>query len=213
MTKTARPTVLFIHGMGRSSLSAWPMLRELSRNGFITQRFDYFVSLSSFAQIKSRLKQRIVDLATAGDYILVGHSLGGVLIRAALNDLPVSVRLPRHVYLLGSPMRSSLLAKKLRPNPLFRLLTGDCGALLGSDKRMQMIGSLTTPTSAIIGARTIALTRRIFQQQPNDGVVTQYETSASWFQHEIELPLIHSVLPSSTQIARLISADFSNATE
>ncbi len=213
MTKTARPTVLFIHGMGRSSLSAWPMLRELRRNGFITQRFDYFVSFSSFAEIKSRLKQRIVDLATAGDYILVGHSLGGVLIRAALNDLPLSVRLPRHVYLLGSPMRSSLLAKKLGSNPLFRLLTGDCGALLGSDKRMQMIGSLTTPTSAIIGARTIALTRPIFQQQPNDGVVTHYETSASWFQHEIELPLIHSVLPSSTQIARLISAEFSNATK
>lgn len=180
------------------------MLKTLRRHGFVTHSFDYWVSMKTFGQIKMRLKKRIIQLAERGYYQLIGHSLGGVLIRAALNELSPTVRRPTHVYLLGSPMRASTLAQRLQSNPLFRLLTGDCGAMLGSEKRMQEIARIDIPTTAVIGTKSIALTRRWFTQQPNDGVVSHQETYADWLHQEIQVPLIHSVLPFSQSIAELI---------
>ena len=63
--------------------------------------------------------------------MVVGHSLGGVLLRAALNSLPPAVRRPRHLFLLGSPVQPSRFAQKLGANPVYRGLAGDCGHRLG----------------------------------------------------------------------------------
>ena len=124
--------VLFVHGMGRSPLSAWPMLLHLKRAGLKTATFGYAVSLEDFHAIKKRLAAKILALAAQGDYVLIGHSLGGVLLRAALNTLPSGTRLPRHLFLLGSPQQPARLAQKLHKNPVYRAFTRDCGQLLGS---------------------------------------------------------------------------------
>ena len=75
---------LFVHGMGRSPLSGWPLLRRLRGAGLETQTFGYAVTIHGFSAIVERLSARIEKLARQGDYILIGHSLGGVLLRAAL---------------------------------------------------------------------------------------------------------------------------------
>ncbi|WP_265949935.1 esterase/lipase family protein [Dechloromonas sp. A34] len=79
---------LFVHGMGRSPLSGWPLLRQLQRAGLKTATFGYLVSVDDFSSITARLVSRIEQLAAGGDYILIGHSLGGVLLRAAVGALP-----------------------------------------------------------------------------------------------------------------------------
>ena len=98
---------LFVHGMGRSPLSGWRLLRQLQRAGLKTSSFGYSVSLEDFAGIRRRLESRLSLLAERGDYVLIGHSLGGVLLRAAVNGLPPGTRRPRHLFLLGSPLRGS----------------------------------------------------------------------------------------------------------
>ena len=124
--------VLFVHGMGRSPLSSWPLLRELRRNGFNTYSFSYFVSAETFVEIQARLQQQIGELAKQGDYLVIGHSLGGVLLRAALNGIDAKILRPKHLFLLGSPTSSSVLARKISTNFLFKLITQDCGQLLAS---------------------------------------------------------------------------------
>ena len=79
---------LFVHGMGRSPLSGWPMLRQLRAAGWQTAHFGYMASLQSFDAIAQRLSRRIASTAAQGAYVLIGHSLGGVLIRAAFARLP-----------------------------------------------------------------------------------------------------------------------------
>jgi len=96
---------LFIHGMGRSPLSGWPMLQRLRRAGLKTPCFGYSANLDDFSDIVDRLASRMEKLAAEGDYVLIAHSLGGVLLRAALQSLPAATRQPRHVFLLGSPLR------------------------------------------------------------------------------------------------------------
>ena len=198
--------VLFVHGMGRSPLSGWPMLRELRRRGCTPATFGYMVALESFDAITRRLADRLSKLASQGEYVVVGHSLGGVLLRAALGDLPPSMRQPTHVFLLGSPLRPSSLARRLAVNPVFRALTQDCGALLRSDERMATIRPLVAPATGIAGIRSIRLTDGYFAGESNDGVVSVPEVSAPWLTDQVLVPIVHALLPSSRQVAGIVLA-------
>ena len=147
MRPDPRPRIeaLFVHGMGRSPLSGWPMLQQLRRAGVETSTFGYVAGMESFSRITERLASRLLALAERGEYVLVGHSLGGVLLRAALKSMPAGTRQPRHVFLLGSPVEASRLAQRLRANLAYRLLTGECGQLLGSTNWMRRARSGAGP--------------------------------------------------------------------
>ncbi len=194
---------LYAHGMGRTPYSGRVMMRMLKKNGFDSRTFAYVVTFESFQSIKARLKKRIIQIAAQDDYIVIGHSLGGVLLRAALNDLP-EVKKPAHAFLLGSPISPSTIAKSLQNNFLYRLITQDCGQLLASSARMEGIGPMPAPTTAIVGNKTFPLTRHFFNGQANDGVVSEQETHADWFNQIFHVPVLHSWLPQNEPVARII---------
>jgi pimeloyl-ACP methyl ester carboxylesterase len=196
--------VLFVHGMGRTPLSGWPLLRRLRQEGFQTTTFGYTTVFEDFNSIKLRLISKISKIAGDESYILIGHSLGGVLIRAALNALPPHVKRPRHVFLLGSPIQASRLAVRLKNNLVFRAFTGDCGQLLASQARMNEIGSLSETTTSIAGVRGFANKRGPFYNEPNDGVVSVAEVSAPWLLNQKQVPVVHTLLPASSKVAELI---------
>lgn len=198
---------LFVHGMGRTPLSGWRLLRHLRRAGFKTTTFGYAVAFNNFDAIVARLRAQIVLLAATDDYIVIGHSLGGVLLRAALDSLPPDTTLPRHVYLLGSPVLPSRIATCLQRNWLFRMLTRDCGQLLGSVDRMNAIGPPAVPATGIVGTRGIANLFGIFGDEVNDGLVSVSEVSAPWLTHCVEVPVFHTLLPSSALVADIILHD------
>ncbi len=189
--------------MGRSPLSGWPMLRRLRRAGFSTTVFGYLAALESFASIVHRLRDRIQQIAHAGPYIVVGHSLGGVLLRAAIGELPSSI-MPSHIYLLGSPITTSRLAIKLRANPVFKAFAGDCGQLLASEERMKRVASVNGPVTAIVGVRGFTGANSPFGFEANDGVVAVSEASAEWLTSKVELPVMHTFLPASSSVANII---------
>lgn len=204
MPKGQELHALFVHGMGRSPLSGWRLLRRLKGAGLKTQTFGYAVTIHGFSAIAERLAARIEQLARQGEYILIGHSLGGVLIRAALAELHVSVPQPRHLFLLGSPIQPARLARRLRSNPVFRTLTGDCGQLLGSSERMREIKAPSVPVTAVIGTRAAPRALGLFGSEPNDGIVSASETFANWIEDRVEIPVVHTLLPSSLEAADAI---------
>ena len=196
---------LFVHGLGRTPLSSWPLLLQLRRAGFATDTFGYFAAAQSFTQIQERLTAKITALAARDDgYVLIGHSLGGVLIRAAVNALPPGTPQPSHVFLLGSPIRASRLAQKLQNNLAFRVVSGDCGQLLGSENRMQEIHALSAPTTSIVGDRGIAATHGPFAGEANDSIVSVSEATADWFTAQVRIPCIHTLLPASRRVGKII---------
>ncbi|MDQ3117948.1 MAG: alpha/beta hydrolase, partial [Verrucomicrobiota bacterium] len=79
--------VLFVHGMGRSPASGWWLLRQLRRAGLRTSSFGYSVSRESFAKVVNRLVARLHSLLEGEELVLIGHSLGGILLREALCSL------------------------------------------------------------------------------------------------------------------------------
>tara|TARA_B100001105_G_scaffold192295_1_gene156345 strand:+ start:233 stop:868 length:636 start_codon:yes stop_codon:yes gene_type:complete len=192
---------LFVHGMGRSPLSGWPMLRQLGRVGIQVQTFGYSAAVEDFASVVRRLSVRLNDIADRGDYIVIGHSLGGVLLRAALAPSACKAKQPTRAFLLGSPIAASRWASRLSGNLVFRLATGDCGQLLASPARMSAIGAIDAPTTAIIGTKGITWKQSPFRGEPNDGIVSVSEVSAPWFESQLEVPVFHSWLPASQCVA------------
>ncbi|HTB68095.1 MAG TPA: alpha/beta fold hydrolase [Steroidobacteraceae bacterium] len=195
---------LFVHGMGRSPISGWALLRRLRRAGLDTHTFGHMVSSESFADIVARLARRLTQIAAGGDYVLIGHSLGGVLLREALRTLPRTVRLPTRLFLLGSPVRVSTIAARMASNPLYRLLTGDSGLMLGSAQRMGDIGVPAVPVTAVVGVKGWSLVAGFLPSEINDGVVTVSEASAPWLTDVVKVPVTHTFLPSDTRVTAVI---------
>lgn len=197
---------LFVHGMGRSPLSGWRMLLRLRAAGIKTHTLGYVATFQNFESIRQRLVAHVRTLASQGEYVLIGHSLGGVLIRAAIAALPPEINPPRQIFLLGSPIQASLYAMKLQRNGLFRLLAGDCGQCLASPIRMADIGAVDVPTTSIVGVAGWRGWPSPFKGELNDGIVSISETHADWISEEIRLPMWHTYLPSKKQIADIILA-------
>jgi pimeloyl-ACP methyl ester carboxylesterase len=195
---------LFVHGMGRSPLSGWPLLWRLKRAGLRPHAFGYAVTASDFSTIADRLVDRMEELARHGHYIVIGHSLGGLLLREAIARLPPNAVKPRHLFLLGSPVQAARLAQGLRHNPIFRTLTRDCGQLLGSGQRMREIKPIGVAVTAVTGIRGAPKPWALFAGEANDGIVSASETAAEWITDRVELPLVHTLLPSSPRVADAI---------
>jgi len=196
--------VLFVHGMGRSSVSGWPMLRQFKKAGLKTSTFDYVVSIQRFDQIAARLALQISSLTAQDEVVLIGHSLGGVLLRAAINALPEGARPPQALFLLGSPMHSAQLARRLGRSRVYRLLTGDCGQLLASPPRMAAVSSAPIPTMGFVGINGPRGKLSPFGDELNDGVVSVTEVAADWMQDCVQVSILHTLMPSSRQIAQMI---------
>lgn len=182
------------------------MLRRLRRAGLQTSTFAYTVTFEDFSAIRERLAApRIEALAAAqAAYVLVGHSLGGVLLRAAMNTLPADVRLPQQVYLLGSPVQPARMAHRLMDNVFYRAIAGDCGQLLGSEVRMAGVGSIPVPTMSIAGVRGLPFSGGAFGEDENDGVVSLSEVQAPWISVHVSIPVVHTLLPSSQHVSDTI---------
>jgi pimeloyl-ACP methyl ester carboxylesterase len=196
--------VLFVHGMGRSGLSGWPLLRRLKEAGFDTSTFGYMTSRETFAEIVQRLTATLSARLEGDELVVIGHSLGGVLLRAALSQLPINAKQPRHLFLLGSPQRSAHLARTFGKSPVFRVLTRDCGRLLGSDERMTAVPAVSIATTSIVGVSGPTGRFSPFKHSANDGVVSVSEVSADWLQDQVFVPILHTVMPSSRHIATMI---------
>src|SRR5262245_47294186 len=164
--------------MGRSQASGWPLLWQLKRAGLATSAFGYAVSREDFDAITVRLVAKIRLLAMHDDYVLIGHSLGGVLLRAAVNRLPGEMRPAQRMFLLGSPLQPARLGQRFYAHPIYRLFTRDCGQLLGSATRMAAIGAVNVPTTSIAGTRGPAAQHGPFGGELNDGVLTVSEVTA-----------------------------------
>lgn len=195
---------LFIHGLARTPLSGIKLMHALRMRGIPTEGFGYLAALESVEGIRQRLYKRIVTMAARGEYVLIGHSLGGVLARIALSNLPEGTRLPKRIFLIASPTHSPRLARKLQNNPAFRFLTGDCGQLLASEERMDAIGAPPVPVTSIVG--NIGLKGRFspFADEDNDGILSITESHAPWISEELPVTSVHTWLPMTDEVAQLI---------
>lgn len=174
---------------------------RLRRAGFDTASFAYVAALEKFLPCCERLRCFIQPRWSRGllvrPYVVIGHSLGTVLLRSVLPQLG---RAPAACFLIAPPTCACTLARCLAPRLPYRLLTGEMGGLLACTDFMR---SLPLPTCAAwIYAGTAGPRARWYPlaDEPNDGILKLSETRLGHLPL-IEVPACHTYLMNGRALA------------
>ena len=201
------PSLVLLHGLGRTRLSMWRLSRRAARRGFTVHNVGYPSRRAVVAAHAARVGSRLAALAEAeGPLDAVTHSLGGIVLRAAVAGgwLPASAL--GRVVMLAPPNAGSELADVLSRTPLFRLAVGPAGPQLGTGANgiPMALPPVTFEAGVIAGARGInPLFARAFSG-PNDGKVSVERAAVAGMRDFVAIPCGHTFIMDRPDVVRQI---------
>ena len=194
--------IILIHGQARTPLAMSMLAYRLHRDGHTIRFFSYAAFCQTFESITRRFVRTVRFEVAEHPYVIISHSLGGIIARAslpALSDTP-----PQHLVMLAPPNQPPLLGKMVQSNPLYRVLTQDCGQRLDYDAFYKHLPVPTVPTTIIAGTAGPRGRFSPFGEQLNDGVVSVCETELG-LGFEVKLvPALHTFIMNSAQVTNMI---------
>ena len=202
MTNGHALTVL-VHGLWMHGVVMELQRHYLARSGFDAVCYSYPSMRSTLTENAERLAQFAHSLGTSHIH-WAGHSLGGLLI---LHLLAREARLPPgRVVLLGVPYQDSQARRALATSRLGASLLGHS---LGEWLTIAKPGNFPGRQIGVIaGSLSRGLGRMVARglPVPNDGVVAVAETEMTAACDSIVLPVSHSGMLFSRQVAHQTSA-------
>ncbi|MBI4988231.1 MAG: alpha/beta fold hydrolase [Rhodocyclales bacterium] len=188
---------ILVHGMGRTPAAMLVLAARLRAAGLRSDLFAYSAALEGWEGCVGRLRGFIDRRAAGTDFVVVGHSLGAVLLRAAL---PRLARPPVACFLLAPPTQASLAARRFAPRRLYRLLTGEMGQKLASQPFMDALPLPAVPTRIYAGTGGPRGRHAFFGSEPNDGVLAVAETRLADIPLQT-VPSLHTFIMNSRAVA------------
>lgn len=184
--------VVLLHGITRSSKSFEPLQRELKKQGYLVFSVDYPSTQITIQQAASNLQQVLKSLEGIETLSLVGHSMGGLVIRAWTEDYEDS-RLDR-VIMLGTPNQGAEMADFLKAFLPYQWVMGKAGQQLGTDKQSApaLLPAPRVPFGIIAGGRgeqTIGYNPLL--PGDNDGTVTVASAHLEGESDFLRIPCLH----------------------
>lgn len=152
---------------------------RLRRAGYTTTAFGYHTVVEDLEAMSARLvttirRKLVEDGNPDGPYAIVGHSLGCIITRQALPDLPAGCS---HFVMLAPPNQPPILARKFKRNLFFRALTRDAGRKLADPEFYDQLPEPSEiPTLIIAGTAGPSANWLPFHGEVNDGIVSLTET-------------------------------------
>ena len=191
--------ILLVHGLGRTPLSLFGLAAWLRRSGHHTRFFGYSPTFEQFPSIVQRLVRRLQNLARFKQPVgLIGHSLGGILLRLALAKV-TELKVHRFI-MLGTPNRSPRMARLAWKWRAFRLLAKSCGHFLATPSEYSQLGKITVPHTVFAGTSGPRGRLSPFDTEPNDGLVAVSETSIDSSTEVVQLPVWHSFMMDAVSV-------------
>jgi pimeloyl-ACP methyl ester carboxylesterase len=170
------PSLILLHGLGRTRWSLWPVAREATRRGYRVHNLGYPSRRAPIEQLAEDVGRRVTVVATdAGPVDVVTHSMGGIIVRAAVAAGALRPELVRRVVMLAPPNHGSELADRLREFTIFRLATGPAGQQIGTGEHSVPLRLPAPPfeVGIIAGRRNDnPVFSRILDGMESDGKVT-----------------------------------------
>jgi pimeloyl-ACP methyl ester carboxylesterase len=202
MTTEASEMVLLLHGLWMNGFVMQYLAHALRGEGFAAQTFTYRSVRDCLDAHLSRLARRIASLGAERIH-LVGHSTGGLVVLRYLQRSP-DKRIARTV-LLGAPVAGCRAAAGLARHPGGDLFLGKSLSIwreavdVSLDPRFDV--------GVIAGTSPFGL-GRLFTRLPgrNDGVVCVDETRLPGMRDHLALPVGHTAMLVSPQVARQTAA-------
>ncbi|MEM8810050.1 MAG: alpha/beta hydrolase [Cyanobacteria bacterium P01_G01_bin.38] len=194
--------VILIHGLGRTPLSLLGLAGHLRRQGLGTQQFGYVPFAETYEQIVHRLISLLQKQSKQGEYCIVAHSLGSIILRSALGL--TFVQPPQHIVMLGPPNQPPRLASYAWRVPPFRWFSRDCGLNLASPDFYAQLPPPPVPYTIIAGTKGPRGIFSPFGKDVNDGIVALDETRITANDCVIELPVIHTFMMNSQAVKQQV---------
>lgn len=196
-TRSQNPeAVVLMHGLWLTGASLYFLARHLRRCGFRVHTFTY-------ASVRKDLRANAADLQAfvarldAPVVHFVGHSLGGIVIRALFHYFPQQP--PGRIVTLATPHGGSHIGERIARSRLGR-------RVLGASVR-QLLARV--PQGWALPPRDIGVIRgtvpiglgRLFSNRhgPSDGLLTLDEAALPGATDSIALRLAHSAMPFARQ--------------
>ncbi len=178
------------------------LAKFLERSGFDVLNLNYPSTRHDLEALAGLIHPRIAEFVSAGSgkVHFVGHSMGGLLIRAYLRKHR-PVRLGR-VVMVGTPNGGSEVADLLKDFFFYRKLYGPAGQQLVTDQQSfaHILGGIDFELGVIAGNRSIdPISSRIIGK-PNDGKVSIESVYVKGASDTITLPANHAFFPSNRRM-------------
>jgi hypothetical protein len=190
--------LLLVHGMGRTPLSLARLARFLRREGHRVERMGYVAAIESFESMRARARRRLEVMARAGEpYAVLGHSLGGLALRAGIGGLAPA---PQHLVMLATPNQPPRLARRLHRFWPYRVVCGESGQLLARAEFFRQLPPPSVPYTIIAGTAGPRGRRSPFGQEANDWIVTVEETKVGPGDRPVTLPVGHTFMMNDRRV-------------
>jgi pimeloyl-ACP methyl ester carboxylesterase len=194
------PAVVLLHGLGRTARSMRPLARVAEARGWRVLNVAYPSRTAGVATLAEAVADAARAFAPEARLHFVTHSLGGILLRAAVwRGLVPLDRIGRAV-MLAPPNQGSELPEALgaRPllGPLFRRVSGPAGAELGTGAG-GVIGRLPPvefELGVIAGCRSLNPLFSALIDGPDDGKVAVARTAVGGMRDFLVVPHSHTFL-------------------
>ena len=188
--------IIILHGLYMHGLVMQPLSQKLKKLGYETQVLSYnTVSIneeSLFGSIEKALNPLTAN-------VLVGHSLGGLMIKRYLASRKPSSNLVSHVVAIGSPLKGASIVTRIQDLGFGAMLGNSPYHGLNKHEDVwtfpQKLGSIAGTMA--IGARPILMRR---DNTMSDGTVTVDETRLEGMQDHIEMKQTHTSLIYNTYV-------------
>ena len=199
----AQEQVVLLHGFGRQGNAMFLLQKRIREAGFTAHSIEY-ASLQEPPDVILEKVAVQIELCCRDDrrpVHFVGHSLGGLIIRAYLDEKPLE-NLGR-VVLLGTPNQGSELVDIYDDSWLIKIL-GPTARVLGTDDNSfpSRIGPPYYPLGIIAGTAGINPLTKDHLPGPDDGLVSVKSTKIDGMTDFLTVDTGHSMLRYNETVAR-----------
>ncbi len=163
-------SVILLHGLWRSMWAMDPMAHFLNKQGFYTINVPYPSFRKSITEIVDQILAIIDQHSHRGPVHFVTHSLGGIITRQLLAELPTT-QMGRVVMLAPPNQGSEIIDWLERCRPLKKTL-GPAGAKLSSAQIDAPSLPNALDSAVIMGKRSTIPFFRWLLDSENDGIVS-----------------------------------------
>ena len=198
-------SIYFIHGFMRSASSMKKMAKAFQKQDYETYLWNYPSSSQTIEEHSQLLVEELQKCAQhhKGEPIhFVTHSLGGIILRAALNhpDCPEEAKIGRAV-LLAPPNQGSRFARFLNRFKLMRKILGrKSGYQLLTTDTFDHLGQFPEKLDVLIISGTFGWNPIV--KEKNDGKVGLSETILTTPHRQITVPCGHSWIMCSSNVIK-----------